>query len=167
MFEVDFADHDRDGRALAFTREILRAFALGGADPADRGEEVEVPPVAAELAVGHGGQADRFLLGDECGDRLVLDRAQLVGGQPALTPFGAGIGEPLRSQQTADHVGVVGERSHGSSRGKGGSGLQAEARDVGVAEGDVHDRRVGEEVDALLATFAAEPALFDATERRA
>ena len=79
LVEVDLADDDRDRRALTLAREVLRSLALGGADPAERGEEVEVPPVATELAVGDGWQADRLLLGHHFRDRFVLDRAQLLG----------------------------------------------------------------------------------------
>ena len=40
-------------------------------------EEIEVPPGAAELAVGGELQADLLLLGDDLPDLLVLDRLEL------------------------------------------------------------------------------------------
>ena len=51
-------------------------------------EEIEVPPRAAELAVGDGLQADVLLLLDDALDLAVLDRFQRVGRDLALGALG-------------------------------------------------------------------------------
>jgi hypothetical protein len=65
------AGDDRDGRALAFAREVLGPFALGEVDLAEPGQEVEVSPVAAVLAVGDRRQSGRLFPRYERGDALV------------------------------------------------------------------------------------------------
>ena len=79
---------------------------------------VPIPPSAARKSRCHqsrrnspsvtAGSPTASSLAHEVGDRLVLDRLQLVGVEVALAPRGAGVAEPLRSQHAADHVGVVG-----------------------------------------------------------
>src|SRR4051794_35121974 len=69
-------------------------------------DEVHVPRPAAELAVGHGPQADLLLHPDDLADRVVLDRAQL---DRVDTPFGvvlARLQEPRRAQEAAHVVGA-------------------------------------------------------------
>ena len=69
-------------------------------------EEVEVPPGAAELAVGDELEADRLLLGDQLADLLVLHGGELRGRDGALGVFGARLLERRGAQQAADHVGA-------------------------------------------------------------
>ncbi len=68
--------------------------------------EVEMPPAAAEFAVGDHMQAGGLLLGDEFGDGLVLDRLERCGidfaGGEILTR-GLELG---RAEIGADHVGA-------------------------------------------------------------
>ena len=105
--EAEVFDHD-----LSRIRDLAgdhgnRRLLLGAAEPGpgirlerhalELREEVEVPPVAAELAVGDGLQADRLLPGDHVANRVLLERNIL-----AL----AGFGKPGRTEQAADLVGA-------------------------------------------------------------
>ena len=65
-------------------------------------EEIEVPPGAAELAVGGELQADLLLLPDDLLDLLVLDLLELVGRDLALLALGARVLERRGAQQAAD-----------------------------------------------------------------
>ena len=46
-----------------------------------------MPPVATELAIGDGAQADTFLMADELGDALVLDGRQCLTRRCAVAPM--------------------------------------------------------------------------------
>src|SRR5262249_24434077 len=70
------------------------------------GDEVDVPPVAPELAVGHRLYADRFLLRDDLADMLVLDGFQLGRARLAGPGLVARVVQLLRAQQAADVVGA-------------------------------------------------------------
>ena len=78
-------------------------------------EEVEMPPGAAELAVGGELQADLLLLPDDLPDLLVLDRFELVGRDLALLALGARVLERRGAQQAADFVGARRARSRPTS----------------------------------------------------
>jgi hypothetical protein len=81
-------------------------------------QEVDVPPVPAELAVGRRLQADRFLLRDCVADAAVLDFAQR--GAVDLSALGCrtGLAQLLRPQQAPDVIGVKGRLGHrGASPG--------------------------------------------------
>ena len=52
-------------------------------------EEIEVPPRAPVLAVGHRGQADLLLLADESLDLAILDGAEVRGRDLAALVSGA------------------------------------------------------------------------------
>jgi hypothetical protein len=78
---------------------------LGEADAFEPAEEIEMPPVATELSVGDGPQANAFLVGGDLGDRLVLDGAQLRTADRTIAPRLSGTRQTLRSQQAADVVG--------------------------------------------------------------
>src|SRR5262249_52062522 len=67
-------------------------------------DEVHVPGGAAELAVGRRSQPGVLLHPDDLGDRLVLNGAQLGGGDLARGEVSAGIQQFLRPQQAADVV---------------------------------------------------------------
>jgi hypothetical protein len=71
-----------------------RAWHLG--DAADLVDEVHVPGGAAELAVGHRPQPRLPLQRDHLADRVVLDRAQLPGGDLAFRPPPARLVQPGR-----------------------------------------------------------------------
>src|ERR1700741_3292235 len=72
------------------------------------GEEIEMPPGAAELAVGRKLEADRGLLVHDLLDFQVLDLAQIIRRDLALLPLGARLLDLLRPEQAADLVGVEG-----------------------------------------------------------
>ena len=81
------ADLARDFQRLRLGLHALELDAVLGLDDLDAfkpAEEVEVPPGAAELAVGDRLQADRLLLLHDVADRLVLDGAKLGRADPAL-----------------------------------------------------------------------------------
>ena len=113
------ADDRRDRRALALAGEVGRPLALRQPDPGEPTEEVEVPPVAAELAVGDRVQPDRLFTGGELGDALVLDGLELVGRQLAVLARLARRQQPSRAEQAPDVVGATGELSHGTARRRG------------------------------------------------
>ncbi len=71
-------------------------------------EEIEMPPGAAEFAVGDRLQADLFLLLDDALDLAVLDLLQLRGRDLALGLLRARLMDRLRTQQAADMIGAEG-----------------------------------------------------------
>jgi hypothetical protein len=105
--EAEVVDHDRLAVAQLPGERRNRRLLLGAAELRSRvlpqrhaletGEEIEVPPVAAEFAVGDRGEADRLLSCDRLADRVLLERAVIA---PAC------LGEPARAQQAADMIGV-------------------------------------------------------------
>ena len=86
--------------------ELDAVLGLDDVDAVERAEEIEMPPGAAELAVGHRLQPDRLLLRDDVADQPVLDGAKRVGADLALGPRGARLLELRRPQQAADLVGA-------------------------------------------------------------
>ncbi len=75
-------------------------------------QKVEMPPRAAEFAVGRELQADRGLLVHDLFDLHVFDLAQIGGRYFAPLQFGARLLDLRRTQQAADLVGA--ERGFGS-----------------------------------------------------
>ena len=69
-------------------------------------EEIEMPPRAAELAVGDGMEADVLLLLDDALDLAVFDLLQLRGADLALGALGPRVMDRLGTQQAADMVGA-------------------------------------------------------------
>ena len=98
-----------DARALraglqALERDaLLHHVALGAVETP---EEVEVPPGAAELAVGNGLEPDLLLLLDRALDLAVLDRLERSRIDLAPGVFLAGLLQRSRTQQAADVVGA-------------------------------------------------------------
>ncbi len=81
-------------------------------------EEIEMPPGAAELAVGGELQSDLFLLLDDPFDLAVLDRFESRGVDVAFGALGTRLLQRRGAQQTADVVGAEGRRcalGHGIS----------------------------------------------------
>src|SRR2546426_8981516 len=79
---------------------------LGQLDAVEAVDEVDVPPVATELAVGDRLQADVFLQLDGLPDAFVFHGAQRRTVDLALLVPGARGMECLRAQQAADVVGA-------------------------------------------------------------
>ena len=75
-------------------------------DAVETAEEIEMPPRAAQFAIGGELEPDLFLFLDDLLDLAVLDRAQRVGRDLAALAFGAGLLQHWRSQQAADMVGA-------------------------------------------------------------
>ena len=75
-------------------------------DAVEPPQEVEMPPGAAEFAVGDGLQADRFLLFDDAFDFAVLHRLERNGGDLALGVTFARLLQRRGAQQAADMVGT-------------------------------------------------------------
>ena len=71
-------------------------------------EKIEVPPGAAEFAVGHGLQADLFLLLDDALDLAVLQGLEIGGRQLAFGPLCARVFQRGGPQQAADMIGPEG-----------------------------------------------------------
>src|SRR5581483_1179857 len=97
-------DHER--RLLVGALELRVAVGVAGRelDAVKAVDEVDVPPVAAELAVGDRLQPDRLLERDRLADALVLDRAQRGRVDLALLRLCARGMELLRAQQAADMI---------------------------------------------------------------
>src|SRR6267378_689130 len=102
--EIQLADHayrvvpGLDARELN-TLVGVEQFAAG-----ELCEKVEMPPRAAEFAVGRKLQADRRLLVHDLFDFHVLDLAQIGGRNLALLQFGTRLLDLRRPQQAADLV---------------------------------------------------------------
>ncbi len=110
--EVDLAV-DPDGLVLGL--DAMEFDAGRGGDRRDAfepAEEIEMPPGAAEFAVGGELQADLGLLLDDLLDLAVFDRFQRGGGDLAFGEFGARLLQRRGAQQAADHVGA--ERRRGA-----------------------------------------------------
>ena len=116
---ADLAGDDRDRRVGAGAGEADRARPLAELDAVEAGEEVEVPPVATELAVGDRSESDAELLLDDVADRVVLDRRQLACWELAVAPALTDLGEVARTQQAADMVGASRQGRHHYLRGRG------------------------------------------------
>src|SRR5690242_11293269 len=102
--EVDLAVHVQ---ALGLGLRALELQALRHAhqfDAVELREEIVVPPRAAELAVGHRLQANRFLLGNELADLRVLDRLEIHRADLPGQPLGARLLDRRAAQQAADLV---------------------------------------------------------------
>ena len=75
-------------------------------DAVEHAEEIEVPPGAAELAVGRELEADLLLLLDDLLDLTVLDGLELGRRDRALLALGARLLQRGGTQEAADMVGA-------------------------------------------------------------
>ena len=87
----------------------IHAVALGAVEAP---EKIEVPPGAAELAVGDGLQADLLLLLDDPLDLAILHRLEVGGADLALGALFPRLLQRCGTQEAADVVGT--ERGLGS-----------------------------------------------------
>ena len=76
--------------------------------PAELVDEVHVPRSTPEFPVGRALQPDVALHLHDLADRVILDRAQLLGGNLAGGELLAGCQQLLRPQQAAHVVGAEG-----------------------------------------------------------
>ena len=74
--------------------------------PSKPEEEVEVPPIAPELAVGDRLEADRLLLRDRLPDASILDLRERRSGELAAPRFRPCLAQLGRAEQAADVVGA-------------------------------------------------------------
>jgi len=121
--EFEMIEHRVAGKAdLAGDLEALVARGHGGEgdaavhhvllDAIEAPEEIEMPPGAAEFAVGDRLQADPFLFLDDALDLAVFDRLERGGVDLALGAPLARLFQRGRTQQAADMIGA--ERRLGS-----------------------------------------------------
>ena len=75
-------------------------------DVVEHAVEIEMPPGAAEFAVGRELQPDLFLLLDDLLDLAVLDFLELGRGDLAFLALGAGILDRRGAQNAADMIGA-------------------------------------------------------------
>ena len=114
--EADLVDDPDAPRLGLHALELDAVIELVELDAVEHAEEVEMPPGAAELAVGRELEADRFLLADDLFDLAVLDRGKLGRADRAGRRLLARLLERGRAQQRADMVGAkrrLGAGSHG------------------------------------------------------
>ena len=95
-----------DAHHAAFVAKAERAVAQ--AEAFDGVDEARRPAAAAELAVGHARQADRFLEGDDLADAVVLHLAELSLRYLLRFAAARGLDQALRAHETADVLGVEG-----------------------------------------------------------
>ncbi len=93
-------------RRLLVARVERVGLVYGQVDAVEAVDEVDVPPVAAELAVGDRLDADRLLQRDHVADAAVLHRFQLGLADLALSCLRPRLVQLLRAQQAADMVGT-------------------------------------------------------------
>jgi hypothetical protein len=91
-------------RLLLVTERDPDRVILDLADAAELVDEVHVPGLAAQLAVGHRAQPDLTLHPDHLADGSVLGRRELGGGDAAGPEVRSRLQQPGRSQQAADVV---------------------------------------------------------------
>ena len=94
------------------------AFTLDNVKAVEHAHEVEMPPGAAEFAIGHGLETSIFLHPDDIDDRLILNGGELLGADGLVLETGlAGLFDAVWAQERADDIGVIGRlcNGHGSS----------------------------------------------------
>ena len=106
--EIQLADHPDGVMPGLHPGELdalvgMKQFAAG-----KPGEKIEMPPRAAEFAIGGEPQAGRGLFVHDLLDLHVLDLAEIVGRNFALLESGACFLDAWRPQQAADFVGAEG-----------------------------------------------------------
>ena len=114
--EVDLA---LDARAFGPRRHAREGDSLVhhvALDAAETPEEIEMPPGAAELAVGNRLEPGLLLLGDRALDLAVLDLGERVGVDLVARAFLARLLQCGGAQQTPDVVGA--ERRFGALHGR-------------------------------------------------
>ena len=104
--EADLAGHLDAFGARLHRREGDASRHHVALDAVEAPEEIEMPPRAAELAVGHGLQADLFLALDDAFDLAVFDRLEVGRRNLALGALRARLAQRGRAQQAADVVGA-------------------------------------------------------------
>src|SRR5262249_5088545 len=123
--KADLAHDAQPLRLGLHAAELDALLGLVNLDAVEHAEKVEVPPGAAELAVGCKLKAELLLFLDDLFDLTVLDRLELGGGDGALFALGARFLERRRAQEAAD---MVGTERRGCSLYRSGAPGQLSAR---------------------------------------
>ena len=103
---ADPPGHGRHGRLLVGSAEATLIRHGGDAHTIELAQKIDVPIVAAQLAIGDRAQADRFLPLDDCTYRVVLDAPQLLGGNCPPLELRPRLDELPRSEQASDLIGA-------------------------------------------------------------
>ena len=112
---VGEADLAHDAQALRLGLHAAELNALVGIvnlDAVEHAEEIEVPPGAAELAVGRELETQLLLLLDDLFDLTILDGLELGRRDRTLFALGARLLQRSGTQEAADMIGT--ERRFGS-----------------------------------------------------
>src|SRR5260221_6198328 len=104
--KADLAEDAQPLRLGLHAAELDALLGLVNLDAVEHPEKVEVPPGAAELAVGRKLKAEFLLPLDDLLDLAVLDRLELGGGDGTLFALGPRFLERRRAQEAADMVGT-------------------------------------------------------------
>src|SRR5258706_6111543 len=104
--KADLAHDAQPLRLGLYAAELDALLGLVNLDAVEHPEKVEVPPGAAELAVGRKLKAEFLLPLDDLLDLAVLDRLELGGGDGTLFALGPRFLERRRAQEAADMVGT-------------------------------------------------------------
>src|SRR4029077_16675851 len=104
--EAKLADDTRREVPGLHALELDAVIDLLDLDAVEATVEIEVPPRAAEFAVGGAFEPDLFLLLDDRLDLAVLDLLELRRVDRALLALGAGFLQRRGAQNRADHVGA-------------------------------------------------------------
>ena len=139
---VGKADLAHDAQPLRLGLHAVELDALLGLvnlDAVEHPEKVEVPPGAAELAVGRKLKAELLLPLDDLLDLAVLDRLELDGGEGALFALGPRFLERRRAQEAADMVGT--KRRFGSLHRSGSYGQSTASKGTPAAAASTTKRQ--------------------------
>jgi len=112
------ADHRHVLLGMDAVKLDAAAFALDDIEAVEHAHEVEMPPGAAEFAIGDRLEAGIFLHPDDIDNGLILDGSELFGADGLVFEVGlAGLLDAVGAQERADDIGVVGRlcNGHGSS----------------------------------------------------
>src|SRR5258708_37845432 len=103
--KADLAHDAQPLRLGLHAAELDALLGLVNLEAVEHPEKVEVPPGAAELAVGRKLKAEFLLPLDDPLDLAVLDRLELGGGDGTLFALGPPVLERRRAQDAPDLLG--------------------------------------------------------------
>src|SRR6516162_7776566 len=102
--ESELADDPQALRLGLYAAELNALLGFVELDAVEQAEKIEMPPRAAELAVGGKLESGLLLPGDDLLDLAILDRLELGGGDCSLLAPGACFLEGSRTQEAADVI---------------------------------------------------------------
>ena len=104
----ELSDNAQALRLGLHAMELNALLGLEKLDPVEHAEKIEMPPGAAELAVGGELEPDLLLPGDDLFNLTILDGLELGRADRALFMFGARFLQGGRTQKAADVIGAEG-----------------------------------------------------------